>query len=1400
MKTFKLKYSFPLLFLFTTIFIPSSWADLVEDFVRVNPPSTYNVQGNYAIAGNTILCLTERASGYGGVCHGMDDYELITSNMHVSKYLDIDNDANTWNSSSSFITLPSSFDTDASKGVLWAGLFWQGRISEDKDSALRYGEVNSSGSGYHFIETGAGSDFDDLDLSDTNADKILLKVNDGSYSTVESSTFYEFDSSGGITYAAYADVTSLVHGAISSDGKHTFTVANLTTNEGREFSPGIFGGWSIVVIYAEDDADEMQNISVYSGFDSVDGNDKFTIDNFILPTSGDVKSTLSLFAGEGEYRYGYKSDSTWGYDWVKISNDDSTYTSMPNAIHPNNIFDGRFTGISREKLIDASGTDKFNDLEINNVGVDIDSFDVSQLMTSYRDADPNINTMYIQWDSNWDYITPSMLVFATEIYVPEFCYDYAYKQQNKYFTETNDGNQDPRIVGTVIEDEPVEVSIYIKSLVDGAIQIQDMKVSVNDINKTQADLVPDSVLLSKTGDASREEPTYTTSSSAGADYIHDIDVGTLDENDYFYFYYTLDPNTVNLDMPIEVEASYTLNLDGVSSAYTLILGQHIPLCDGGAYDYSPYTGIFNIVHNDYYNDSSQYYNLPTQVTKRAGNFKVIATDPDDHDELREVSTVVAIDMIDVSSYQTTDAACREPDSAISERIWVVFDDASEVMFDRATLESFISSSNTITSATEFYAQARENTAFRVSYNVMDGNDSIPYLNKQNNGSWSLSNWSSSWTGEDCNQDMVTNGLGNDNRVASYCNLTGGSPDDIATCMECIYGKNTKFVCSRDNFAIRPEAFMIKLDDQNQTNATASTLRLADNISGVTATPSDTSLALAAGYNYKLATSAVNHIDTTPSLGYTRNFEANSTTDYFGYTWAPTGINSGCNDLNNYYRNFRIVDGYIDMNSSLNQVGEYTLSMRDTQWTIVDNNPFFMKHHVGDYFLDPDILDCVADSSITEAEDATTGNATPLNGCNISSNHTSSASSPLQYNNYDTSFHPYKFDMQEIMPQVGINHLDVNNTSFIDSLLGVPYVYMNDMFFDGPLGDNKDRDQNMSYHLNGTISAFGYNDAKLSNFVADCYAQDIDLIVSKSDTTLLDENGNQLPFQAKYQNRNFATGTTIISDDFDVTETIGSANPIIISIAEGNFTQDHNGSINTILNLNYGRAINVRANPKDVSFSAYETQCSQSVNCRFNADMIATKETTGRAERLLPEDNTIVFYYGRTHAPRHRFIGPGPHEAFIYYEVYCDGATCDRTLLQDGATSRYSDDPRWFINTQHTPNFGLAGDVRHKTNATIRVIGTTPNGNHPVVTNTNTTSTVRYITPDTTGYPYKTTMENNASGWLIYHPFNADANTVTTNNFEVEFQTDTSDWAGEKEDNTNTTDSTGSFKTNRRSMW
>ena len=1360
MKTFKLKYSFPLLFLIFLInlFNVANAATIPYSSVKIDANSTSDtvtLNGAILQIGNQLLC--KNTADY-APCQDPGSTGNTQNNYHTQHRARIDSSVTHSNTMARLVLQPGD-------NIIFARLYWSARASTatDAESAVARdikikGPASSAYTQFTAPVAKHGSEDND--------------------------------------YGASVDVTQYV----INNGEGDYYVGDILTASG---ALGIYASWQLIVV-VENTARSLKNMAIYDGFDSIYGSgsnpEEITVDaaGFITPTGSDpFDASLFVYGGETDDGYG---DSTWIEDgsgiWRPLVDGQNDTTDVMNASvsspdYPSGYRDGN----------SSLATPNYR----NVLGVDIDKLQINDKMNSSKQILSNSQTSTrIRLQSTGDLYSLIMFAFETEVFVPKFCYDYAYKQQGKYFTKPNDGSQHPSIVsepGDVILGSPIEVSIYLKSMVDGTIEIQNMELDVDDINTTQATYITNSTEVAKVGDLTAVPVSAIEGSTGPMDFIHDIPIGTLEQNDYFYAYYSIDPQKTDLDMPINASASYQLVLTGSGAApvdYKLIISQDIPLCTGGGLDYRPYTGIFNVVHNNYYNNLTQYYNLPTQVTGRAGNFKVITTSEADHDLLEPKSTIVAIDLIDAAAFQTTDASCRELDSAISERVWMIFDNnVSETMFDKTALEASLGLNNTITSAAEFYAEARENAAFRISYNeIRDNNGSLIDHTLLPNGQYIINNFTQLVQNIGaCKQPVqyplgASGNTGTATMVAQACgqsSLTNSiSPAFYKSCMECLYGYNTKFVCSRDNFAIRPEAFMIKLNDQNQTNPSVPLVRLADDVSGVTATPSTTQTELAAGYDYNIEVNATNHLNNLASPGYTQYFVTDSS-NTLQYTWAPSVYPAICNDTDDHVvgiqsgtvTGFKTVDGYISLDYNLSNVGEYTLTMKDETWTSVDSNISNMAHHSGTYFLNPNTFkDCIVGSSDTQSETATTTNATPLQGCSISSNHDSSGST-LKYRDYNVEFHPYDFNLT-IKPTVGLNHTDVNATSFI---------YMADMHF------NSGQDENMSYHLDGNIIAQGYNGIATSNFVESCYAKPLTIAVNKTDTTLNDVNGNPIVYQMRFHDIN-ATGIIISALDVDANDTSPTL-PIEVYTTHEYFTKNLNGLMNTRLNLNYNREVNVTANPKEISFSSYDVDCtSAATDCTFNADLINNKTTQGTKD--LNSSIAIKHYYGRSHAPRNRFVGPTGN-TFIYYEVFCNttaSSVCYKSLLQNGLNSKITDDPRWFKNEAHDVLIhGKAGlidgsDITQKNGSKVKVTtGAT-------LTNITGRTTVPLTYDATRDYPYKATMENNASKWLIYNKYNSAA---IRNEFEVEFVNTNSQWAG-KAETTDTTDEVGSKKTNRRSMW
>ena len=298
---------------------------------------------------------------------------------------------------------------------------------------------------------------------------------------------------------------------------------------------------------------------------------------------------------------------------------------------------------------------------------------------------------------------------------------------------------------------------------------------------------------------------------------------------------------------------------------------------------------------------------------------------------------------------------------------------------------------------------------------------------------------------------------------------------------------------------------------------------------------------------------------------------------------------------------------------------------------------------------------------------------------------------------------------------------------------------------------------MSAHIGTTVTARNANGATTRNFASDFWENQVNVNIAVTPQGSLVLN----PSNITATSLGFVDGEAIV--EWNQT------------------TTDSN------LMFNFDRDVNDSKNP----FILYASAITLSASSTYT-DSADSVTITGTGTGVAAADNNATFVYGRTYAPRYRFTGSGG-TAFINYEVFCngvdsDGRTCSPSLLPNGITSQPGDDYRWYINTSHTNEVGTAGAVTRK-----------GGGTHVTTTGTTTTNPASSdITYDgTKGYPYKTTMQNSASTWLIYNRFNPGA---PANEFDVEFEGGASEWSGLHESESSTESNSSATKTNRRSMW
>jgi len=317
--------------------------------------------------------------------------------------------------------------------------------------------------------------------------------------------------------------------------------------------------------------------------------------------------------------------------------------------------------------------------------------------------------------------------------------------------------------------------------------------------------------------------------------------------------------------------------------------------------------------------------------------------------------------------------------------------------------------------------------------------------------------------------------------------------------------------------------------------------------------------------------------------------------------------------------------------------------------------------------------------------------------------------------------------------------------------------------------------NMAIEFDLNITAKNSDGVTTPNYSTGCYANNINIDLNYSIIT-----DAQNP-------ASFSTTKILYKELTSNIEGNNTASDKILSLPKGTdtlpaslFTTTSKGKANVSLRINFERQKNIALNPFKVNFSDIN------VSDRTYTPVVTSNNTTHTI------DKNATMLYGRTNAPRQRFVGNNGNE-LIYFESYCNtidahGTKCNKALLPAGNNSNYNDDPRWFINPLHKIAQGSVGTILQKGSSSHITTTSTVTDTSPAVV------TLHY--DGSKGYPYKGTMEHNASSWLIYDKYDA---TKTKNSFEVEFVNSSSNWAGEANTDTTTKNSAVS-NTNRRLMW
>ena len=1269
-----------------------------------------SLYGNSRIIGNTNMC-----KNVNGVC---GDPGTARNNDINMMYSDPDGSTNTttFNSSSAKLDIPDGAT------VRWAKLYWQGYLVGENDT------VKASSKSVKFALPGQA-----------------LQTIDSSSSSYDYNWIYF--TSDRYYYQGSADVTALVQGG----GEGNYTVANIVSESGQPIG-GSYGAWALVIVY-DDPNETFRNVTVFDGYQGiVTSGDQTTaatyastngcstntgarntmtipLSGFLTPKSGTVNSSLSVFAGEGD------KGATGDHLALTDSNGVSRYVA--NGLNPfDDIFNSTITYNGATVTNTTSPVAITPWYSANSNGSDIDTFNVSTDKDGNTLIGNNQTSTNVTLDTSGDGYMPGVFAFSTELYTPNFCYDYGYEQNGISFTEENNGTQMPRVSGSLANTSDINVSIYIKNQENSDISANNVQLNINNIDDTQASYTRDSVSITFPNQyipISKADSVWPLSVSDT--YVRNIPLGNIGGSKYAYTYYALSPNAAgDINMSIDGTFSYDLAIplpDGTTLTLpysSTIGGARLPMCSSDNFSYTPVWGIFSVVDAGLYDSAAvnRYYNLTTQVAKRPANLRIASFDATLIDTPKPISTTVAVELIDASPYHDVDAACHEPSSAITPRVWVTFDgNVTQVDFNRNTINAAIANgavsdgitgATTLASAEDFFKTATSNAAYRVSFNVTnDGNESLiqtavgtPSTNTQ------ILNFTQLVQDiQHCSQpvEMPSNPSNTTTLVSVACGNAGNQGIDkhhLAICMECLYGYNTNILCSRDNFAIRPESYNVKLNDVNNTTNVIMNSFATDRTGVVT--PNTARVNMAGGYIYNYEINATNHVDNTNTPGYTRFFNGASNDYNITLVWEPATAPStaGCNDTNSTAQAFFMGNGAIDANGSLDQVGEYRLNIIDKTWTAVDWDSSKRGHQTGSHFLTE--AECIPNSNGVPLQATTLGLAgtalTNRVGCDIGSAH-DNIENNLKYRDYLMTFNPHHFNMNLTY--------GLGKTASAVPLNG-GFVYDSDL--------NATNDMNMSVRSTGTIRAVGFGGGNLSNFVSECYAKDLNVTLDHNATLTL-----ATPFVARMIHYD-ANDTSI--QTFDSEELIVGAGPFG-TVDDSNFTKNAQGAVGVVLRFNYDRNITTPLNPQSVAYMDINVSCTVNGQCSRQADGVL-----GDANGSSSMDFNVTHGYGRYYPTNIKVYGNSPFRELSYMEVF-NAPTINGIGL---TPSRFN--TGWFINNQHTgTNLG---------EASIGVLESSGANNAVDINATISVGNANYL--ETSGAPftgvnppYRARAHVNTEGWL-----------------------------------------------------
>lgn len=281
------------------------------------------------------------------------------NNNYTNAYVDIDNDASTWMSSSDSLSLSTCSE------ITWAGLYW-----------------------------GADCSLGDENYATRN--QVKLKVNSNAYQSI-TADYLKDNTIGYKTYHCFKDITSIVQ---TNGIKGRYTVANVATDVNGK---NLFGGWTIVIVYKNNTL-TMRNLTVFDGLANVSGTSTvdIPISGFQTPLSGPVNFELGMVV--------YDGDRSLTGDQLLFKGA-SSFVNISDALHP--ITDVFNSTIANKGALTSYRNPSYN----NTLGYDANIFAPTNTSKNYI-GNNAISGVIRQTTGGETYLT-QVVTSAIDVYEPD---------------------------------------------------------------------------------------------------------------------------------------------------------------------------------------------------------------------------------------------------------------------------------------------------------------------------------------------------------------------------------------------------------------------------------------------------------------------------------------------------------------------------------------------------------------------------------------------------------------------------------------------------------------------------------------------------------------------------------------------------------------------------------------------------------------------------------------------------------------------------------------------------------------------------------------------------------------------------------------------------------------------